>query len=481
MEMINNVLDWLTDHESAFSAIAALVVIFGVVFSPLGAGLRGLLSQNKNSRDSEPESLSLKTQTIKPNKTPTQDFLDTPPPLITDKPSIAVLPFVNMSSDSEQEFFADGMTEDIITGLSCDSRLFVIARNSTFVYKGKAVDVRTVGKELGVRYVLEGSIRPVGDRLRITVQLIETTTGAHVWADKIDRPAAEIFDIMDEVVDGLVTNLCSNLGVAEGKRAQRQRPEDLQAWALCVQAEVLYFSQADPVTLLEAERLLRQATDIEPGYAASWALLSYMTSMQIPYGLNHDLNKVSEDVLSLVSKALHLAPNDPVVLGYCGCALTWAGQVSQAIDYLERSLAINANSSITRIFYGAALWADARPEEALTHLQLFMGRSTNDPYIGVGSLFVSFSHCSLKDFVQAEQAARNCVRHQPGFAWAHFILAISLAALGRDAEVPVQMQKVRQLAPSMSLEGVEDFWRHVIRKPEQTEQFVALTRQTWRD
>ncbi len=187
---------------------------------------------------------------------------------IAHKPSIAVLPFVNLSGDKDQEYFADGITEDIITGLSCDSRLFVIARNSTFVYKGKPVDVRAVGKELGVRYVLEGSIRPMGDRLRINVQLIETASGAHVWADKIDRPAADIFEVMDEVVDGLVTTLCANLGVAESNRTKRQRPEDLQAWALCVQAEVLYTTQPNSKTLLEAETLARRATEIEPGYVS---------------------------------------------------------------------------------------------------------------------------------------------------------------------------------------------------------------------
>ncbi|MBV1931991.1 MAG: hypothetical protein KUG71_09770 [Porticoccaceae bacterium] len=477
MDTLNQIFTWLSDHEAGFSALAALVVIIGVTLSPLGAGLRGLLSR----KDKTESGITQTAKIYEPDLSETLDTLNTPPSPITDKPSIAVLPFVNMSDDKSQEYFADGMTEDIITGLSCDSRLFVVARNSTFAYKGQTPDIREVGKELGVRYVLEGSIRPVSERLRITVQLIETDTGMHIWADKIDRPVSEIFDIQDEVVDDLVTTLCSSLGVAEGQRAQRARPENLQAWALCVQAEVLYFSQANPETMAEAEHLLRRATEIEPGYAASWALLAYMASMQIPYGLSDDLAKDSANVLSLVSKALRLAPNDPVVLGYCGCAVTWAGQVNQAIDYLERSLAINPNSNITRIFYGGALWADAKPDEGLAQLQLFTRRSTKDPYIGLGSFFIAFCHCSLNDFLQAEQAARNCVRHQPGFAWAYLMLAISLAALGRDAEVSAQMEKVHQLAPSMTLEVVEDFWRHVIRKPEQTEQFIALTRQAWPD
>lgn len=177
---------------------------------------------------------------------------------IEDRLPIAVLPFNNMSGDSAQEYIADAMTEDIITGFSSDSRLFVVARNSTFAYKGQSPDIRAVGKELGVRYVLEGSIRQVSDRIRINVQLIETGGGTHVWADKIDRPVTEFFDVTDEVVNGLVVALCSNLGVAEAKRAARQRPEDLHAWALCMQAAATFSLQSGVDAPLAAEKLLRQ-------------------------------------------------------------------------------------------------------------------------------------------------------------------------------------------------------------------------------
>ncbi|MGE3297072.1 MAG: hypothetical protein AB7I68_06935, partial [Porticoccaceae bacterium] len=219
-----------------------------------------------------------------------------PPPTetiepIKDKPSIAVLPFVNMSKDPDQEYFADGMTEDIITGLSCDSRLFVIARNSTFAYKGQSPDIRAVGKELGVRYVLEGSIRPVGERLRITMQLIETASGNHVWADKIDRPTADIFEVMDKVVSELVTALTSHLGVAESERAKRQRPENLEAWALCVRAEVILLTQMDTEAITASQELAQRASEIEPDYAVSWALLSLIIGFKIVYVPREDLNK----------------------------------------------------------------------------------------------------------------------------------------------------------------------------------------------
>jgi adenylate cyclase len=480
MESINDVLSWLTDHESAFSAIAALVVIFGVVLSPLGAGIRGLLTGRGHSKQNE-VSTSAATGIKEINFPATQDFLNTPPPLITDKPSIAVLPFVNMSKDEDKEFFADGMTEDIITGLSCDSRLFVIARNSTFAYKGQTPDIRTVGKELGVSYVLEGSIRPVGERLRITVQLIETATGAHVWADKIDRPTAEIFDIMDDVVDGLVTSLCSNLGVAEGKRAQRQRPEDLQAWALCVQAEVLFFTQPDATTYLEAQSLAQRASEIEPGYAISWALLAWMISTRIVWGRSVDLSKDADEALSLITKAIRLAPQDPTVLGYCGIAASWIGEAAPGLGYLERSLSVNPNNSNVQIAYGFALLVDARPEQGLKQLELFLKRSPRDPSIAMATFFVSWCHLALGNFPEAELAARESVKHWTGFVWAHLAIAMSLSAMDRDSEAQEQMQIVHQLEPTWTRERIEDLWRLQLRKPDAAENMIALVRQAWRD
>ncbi len=396
------------------------------------------------------------------------------------KPSIAVLPFVNMSDDKSQDYFADGMTEDIITGLSCDSRLFVIARNSTFAYKGLSPDIRAVGKELGVRYVLEGSIRPIGDRLRITVQLVETDTGAHVWADKIDRPVAEIFAVMDELVDGLVTTLCSSLGVAESHRTQRQRPENLHAWALCVQAEVMFYSYTDSKNRLEAENLARRATEIEPGYAVSWALLGFMTSLRIIWGLSHDLAKDSEEAMSLVNKALRLAPNDPEVLGYCGSAACYAGHGMQAIDYLERSLAINPNSSSVRLSYGRTLMHNGKLEQAISQLELCLRRSPKDPYIGRVYFFLSICYLTLDDFTQAEQFARNAVKHSPGNAWVYMALAMSLAALKRDAEARQQIQKTRQLEAGFPRQHVEDFWRHGMPR-DQAEKLISLLRQVWTD
>ncbi|MEH6638848.1 MAG: hypothetical protein V7717_06220 [Porticoccaceae bacterium] len=475
---MTDIFNWLASNESGISAIAAMMAIIAgviVVLSPLGAGVRGLLFRS-NKADSD----SSDKQTDDATPPGTQDFLNTPPPLITDKPSIAVLPFVNMSDDKSQEYFADGMTEDIITGLSCDSRLFVVARNSTFAYKGQSPDIRTVGKELGVGYVLEGSIRPINDRLRITVQLIETETGNHIWADKIDRPTSEIFDIMDAVVDDLVTALCSNLGVAESKRALRQRPENLQAWALCVQAEVVVLLQMDSKAILEAKKLAQQAAEIEPDYAASWALLSFLAGFEIVYGQSLNLAKDSEHTSSLISKALRLAPNDPVVLCYCGFAACFTGEAAPAVDYLERSLAINPNSSFSQFVYGAALLFNERLDECITQLQLFIGRSPKDPYVSLAYYYLACGYMSLKDFQKGEQAGRNCVKHSPGFSYGHLMLAMVLQGLDRDEDAAAQMRTVHRLEPTWTRQKIEDIFTYIF-KPGMAHVWNALLQQAWRD
>jgi len=278
-----------------------------------------------------------------------------------------------------------------------------------------------------------------------------------------------------------VTALCVNLGVAEGHRAQRARPEDLKAWALCVQAEVLYITQPDPKSQLEAEKLARRATEIEPGYAVSWALLGFMISRRIALALSSDLAKDAQEALSLVNRALSLAPNDPVVLSYCGCACIWAGQAAQAINYLERSLAINPNSSFCRIYYVQALMADARPEDGITQLALFLRRSPKDPYVGLAYFFLSFCYLSNNDPHQAEQAARNAVKHLSGFGWVYLALALSLEALGRGAEARQQLPKVCELTPTLTGQYAEDLWRQMLRHSRQAEALIALTRQVWRD
>ena len=477
MDSINHILSWLTDHESAFSAIAALVVIFGVVLSPLGAGLRGLFSKGDKPKIAEP--ITTDTSGLETMAPDTQTFLNTPPPLITDKPSIAVLPFVNMSKDEDKEFFADGMTEDIITGLSCDSRLFVIARNSTFAYKGQSPDIRTVGKELGVRYVLEGSIRPVGDRLRITVQLIETDTGSHIWADKIDRPVAEIFDIQDDVVDSLVTTLSGTLGVAEGKRARRQAPENIKAWELCIDAEMSWIGLRTTGGMAEAQALAKKATEIEPGYALGWAMLAYFSSLSIAYLITDDNPKTAKRVDQLINKAVVLAPDDSTVLGYIGYTYTLIGKASTGLSYLERSLATNPNSGFFRYAYAMTLACTSQLEDALTQFEMFFRQSPKDSsMIGLACFPQSLTLAIMGRYLEAEQAASLGIKHQPTFPWLYVARACALSGLERHEEAQRALGLARELAPHFSQAKIEEGWRLLFQKND-AEKLISLARLAW--
>lgn len=382
------------------------------------------------------------------------------------KPSIVVQPLDNLSSDPQLKHFADAMKQEIVTGLSGDSRLHVISSNSS------------LDKELGARYRLEGGIRPGKKQYRINVQLVETASGINSWTEKIDLPADEMFDRLDELVHGLVTALCSNIAMAECNNAQRQKPENLPAWALCVQAEVLYFSQADSKTLLEAEKLTRRATEIEPDYAAGWALLACVASSRSMLGLGGDLEKNTDEALLLVKQALMLAPKDPVVLGYCGYACTWAGQATQAVEYLERSLEINPNNSFSRLAYGAALWADAAPEEGLHQLDVFLLRSPKDPYIGLAHLFRAFGYLALRDLQQAEESTRQCIRELPNMAWGHLTLAMLLTLLQRDDEARAFLRQALRVEPGLPRECAEDFFCRI--NPEVLAGMaIALTHEVW--
>jgi TolB-like protein len=232
-----------------------------------------------------------------------------PPGLpLPDKPSIAVLPFQNMSGDPEQEFFADGISEDITTALSKVRWFFVIARNSAFTYKGRAVDVKQVGRELGVRYVLEGSVRKSGNRVRITAQLVEATTGNHIWAERYDRELADIFAVQDEITEQVVATIEPELYAAEHFRSQRKPPESLDAWE-CVIRALSYLSQSTPTAITEAEALCRQAIAIAPSYAQAHSLLAWAMVRSATW--SGEITAVLSGSAAEVQTALRLDDRDP--------------------------------------------------------------------------------------------------------------------------------------------------------------------------
>ena len=268
-----------------------------------------------------------------------------PPLPLPDKPSLVVLPFQNMSGDPEQEYFADGMVEDITTALSRIRSLFVIARNSAFTYKGRAVDVRQVGRELGVRYVLEGSVRKAGSRVRITGQLVDAATGAHLWADRFDGTLEDVFDLQDQVTASVVAAIQPNLLKAEIQRAQRKPTENLQAYDLMLRAWPHFYTRTRE-SLAEAERLLRRAIEIDPGYAPALAALASCHWINVSQNWVDRTDPAVNEMIHLAQAALALDGNDPEVLHRASWIIALpGGDLSGGIALINKSIDLNPNNA----------------------------------------------------------------------------------------------------------------------------------------
>jgi adenylate cyclase len=264
---------------------------------------------------------------------------------LPDKPSIAVLPFQNMGADPEQEYFADGMVEEIITALSRIRSFFVIARNSSFAYKGKSPDVRHVGRDLGVRYVLEGSVRRAGDRVRLTGQLIDATNGNHIWADRFDGTLEDVFDLQDRMTGSIVGALETKLRTAEIERAQRKSTENLRAYDLMLRA-VPHFRGMTRGGLDEAVRLLRQAIGIDPGYALAFAQLAWCHWAYVAQGWMDRGNPALTGMYDLTRTALELDSEDPEVLAAVAPFVAMpGGDYSAGISLIEKAINLNPNSA----------------------------------------------------------------------------------------------------------------------------------------
>src|SRR5262252_4134509 len=295
-----------------------------------------------------------------------------PSPTLPDKPSIAVLPFQNMSGDPEQEYFADGITEDIITALSHIPLLFVIARNSSFAYKGKAIDIRQIGRELGVRYVLEGSVRKAGQRLRITGQLVEAETGSHLWAHRFDSVLEDVFDLQDRVTMAVAGAIEPSVTQAEIRRANRKPTENLQAydWLLRALGEEQLYSRD---SIDRAMQMARRAIDLDPRYAEAYARLADWIMLRKVLGWMEDEGAETAEGVRFAHLAVQLVPNDSIVLTVAALALGHLNRdLPNAIPWLDRAIALNANSAqaygrgaLVRLFAGDYTTAAEHADRAM--------------------------------------------------------------------------------------------------------------------
>jgi adenylate cyclase len=373
------------------------------------------------------------------------------PSSLPDKPSIAVLPFTNISGDPEQDYFADGIVEDIITSLSRIRWLFVIARNSSFTYKGRAVDVKQVGRELGVRYVLEGSVRKAGSRVRVTGQLIEAATGTHIWADRYDRDYSDIFALQDDITASVISVLAPKLRTAEIERARRKRPESLDAYDLFLRALPHYYAMTREGHE-EALRLLRQALALDEGFAAATSLAAECYVYRVGQGWASVGEDAGSEAVRLARRAISLDPDDAEALAIAGCALGFTGEdLDGAVEMVDRAAAIDPNSSFVSYQRGYTYIFAGRCEAAIPIFEEGLKLNPTDPmsYASCAGLALALSLTGRAE--EAIPLASKAMRQSPLFAMGIRILAVALAAAGREDEAAAAIRRMLELDPGLTV------------------------------
>jgi TolB-like protein/Flp pilus assembly protein TadD len=366
-----------------------------------------------------------------------------------DKPSIAVLPFQNLSGDAEQEYFADGMVEEIITGLSRIKWLFVIARNSSFAYKGQAVDVKQVGRELGVRYVLEGSVRKAGDRVRISAQVVETETGLHLWADRYDRRLDDIFALQDEITLNAVGAIEPSLRDAEIERVKRKRPDSLDAYDLVLRAiPSVYILMPEEVA--KAVPLLEQAIALEADYASAHGWLAWCRQLLfLRAGFNESDRTAA---IRHAGAAVRHGRDDSTALALSAHVIGLLGHDKVAArEAFERALALSPSSALA-LFLGAIVLAYAgEAERAIDWGERALRFSPFDRLAVAGHQAIAIGHLLGGRYEEAVNAARRAVLSNPSFSVTLSLLAAALAKLGRTEEAKTAAMQALTQQPSFSL------------------------------
>jgi TolB-like protein len=383
---------------------------------------------------------------------------------LPDRPSIAVLPFRNLSGDPTQDYFVDGVVEDIITALSRISWLFVIARNSSFTYKGRAVDERQVGRELGVRYILEGSLRKAASRVRITGQLIDATTGEYLWSERFEGKIDDIFELQDQMTASVVGAIAPRLERAEIERAKHKSTESLDAYDYYLRAMAnLHFGTREAVE--EALRLLYDAIERDPEYAAAYAMAAWCQVWRKVNGWMNDRAQAMVEGTRLCRRAIELGKDDAVALTRAGHALAHlVDDLDGGLALLDRAKMLNPNLAAAWFLGGFARAWGGDPDGAIAHFTQAMRLSPLDPEMYRMQAGMAMAHLFAKRVDEASSWAAKSFRDLPTFLMVVAIIAASHALAGRTDEARRAMQHLRQLDPNLRISNLTDYVP--IRRPQ---------------
>ena len=368
---------------------------------------------------------------------------------LPDRPAIAVLPFTNMSGDVEQEYFSDGISEDIIAALSKLRWFFVIARNSSFVYKNKAVHMKQVAAELGVGYVVEGSVRRGGDRVRITVQLNDVATGSHIWAERYDRDLADVFAVQDEITEAIVAAIEPQLYAAENFRAQRKPPNSLDAWDLVMRALSHYWrvTRQDNVV---AQALLEKATAIDPNYGQALGVLAASHTFSAHMGWEDRQTAVSIAERAALT-AILADSEDPWAHYALGHVYLFTRRFDDSLAEFDLALRLNPNFSLAQGYDGLALAYCGRWEEANVAARRALRLSPRDPFSAIYYGIAAYAQFVGRNYAEAMRLSREGIRQRSDFVGAHRVLTAAAGMAGRTDIASVALQELRRAQPNISL------------------------------
>lgn len=389
---------------------------------------------------------------------PTRSSVELAQPLAnTDKPSVVVLPFTCLSEEREFKFLTEAMSEDLITMLARIPGFIVIARQSAFAYQGRSVDSRQIGRELGVRYIIEGSVRPVGRQLRVSTQLIEAATGAQLWADRFDGQAEDILELQDQIVRAIASRIEPELVRAEIALIRRRRDANPNAWSCFRQgAGMISLKGWSEETLTEAAALLRQATILDPDFALARAQLALFLSLGARLGLVADGAAAVTEARTEAERAVTIDHDASEVLGYAGCALAELGDAERGTELLERAIENDPSNAQAWVALGTAQCFFEKMDPAgLEKLQHGMRLSPRDHRLGFWGTFYALALARHRQVKEAHEEVRTACRRDPQFYVARVVLAVIAAGLGRKDEAVAALNEARRLRPRLSLNEIE--------------------------
>jgi TolB-like protein/DNA-binding SARP family transcriptional activator/Tfp pilus assembly protein PilF len=443
----------------------------------------------KKHLDAEPEaqtssllaSLQSRERTEYQQTVPAPDIVSQPqvfsiPTKLHDQPSVAVMPFQNLSGDPEQEYFADGIVEEIITALAHFRHLLVVARNSSFTYRGRAVDVKQVGRELGVRYVVEGSVRRAGDRLRIAGQLIDASTGAHLWADRFDGTLAEVFDLQDQVASSVVGAIAPKMEQAEIERARRKPTESLEAYDYYLRGLAMFDRTLSREGADEALRLFKQAIARDPEFALAYARAARCYATRKSNGWMIDRTEEITEATRLAKRAVDLGRHDAIALSFGGYVLGYVGgDIEESAACIDHALVLNPNLAVA---WGVSSWVKAclgEPDKAVEHAALAMRLSPLDPRLFAWQFNTGLAHFCAGHYDDAVAWAGKSLRHQPNYPSAMRVAAAGHALAGRLAEAQEMIARLCEFDPALRLSNIADVLPP-FRRPDDRNRYIEALR-----